>query len=199
MTLKRLSYILIFIGIIFLLLLAYLEALPRYSQYRMKSVWENVEVKNKNLNKGTERQKLLTVEKRGPDKNQLGILTIPKIKVEQVVLFDATPQNLALAPSLIKDTAYPGTVGNAAIAGHRVSHGFPFRNIHTLKKGDEIIFENTSGEFTYKVIKKFKVLPTNTDVLKQTAKPQITLLSCDPPFSAKYRLAVVAVGETYEK
>lgn len=195
MNLKRLSTIFIFVGIAFFLLIGYLEVLPRYSQYKMKSSWKFSAPKNAN----SKSQKLLKVEKRGPDKNQLGILQIPKIKVEQVIIYDATQQNLAIGPSLIKGTAYPGTIGNSAIAGHRVSHGFPFRNIHLLKRGDEVIFKNTSGKFIYKVDRQFRVLPSNLSVLKQTKEPRLTLLACDPPFSAKYRLAVIAVAKDYEK
>ncbi len=193
MNFKNISNLFFLLGFVFIIVLAYLELLPRYVQRNMRSDWQSIVVsKPKNTNNY---QKLLKIEKRGKDKNQLGILSIPKIKVKQIVIYDATNQNLALAPALIKNTAYPGTIGNAAIAGHRVSHGFPFRNIHLLKKGDEIIFSNSSGSMKYKVVKQFRVLPNNLSVLKQTPYPQITLLACDPPFSARYRLAVVAKAD----
>lgn len=195
--LKITGNILIILGLIFVFLLAYLEVLPRYSQYAMKkNIWGKQMATP--LNKSQRKQKPLKIERKGPDKNQLGVLIIPKIKIEQVVLYDATVSNLSIGPSLIKSTAYPGTVGNSAIAGHRVSHGFPFRNIDKLSQGDKIIFKNSSGQVEYFVKKKFRVVPSDTSVLNKTSYPQITLLACDPPFSAKYRLAVVAVGD-FEK
>lgn len=234
MTLKRFSYVLISIGLIFFLIIGYFDLLARLSQYRMKGYWSKVislnsgkwergnaksavgTGSNRPLEKRKEResrrveagkvgasehvrshprtQKYLSINKKGPKKNQLGILLIPKIGVVQVVLFDATQQNLALGPCLIKGSAYPGTRGNAVIAGHRVTHGFPFRNIDKLKQNDEIIFENNSGAFVYLIRKKFKVTPRNTSVLKNTPFPQLTLLSCEPPFSARFRLVVLARG-----
>ncbi|MDR7311477.1 sortase A [Nocardioides luteus] len=52
------------------------------------------------------------------------------------------------------ETAGPGEVGNFALAGHRVTHGEPLRDMPSLRKGDEIrvvtrektyVYELTSG------------------------------------------------------
>lgn len=188
--------------------MAYLEVLPRYSQHKMISEWNNttnVKAKRNSTKSNSKKieidtKNLLKVERRkAAGVIQLGVLTIPKIDLKLVVIEDATPKNLAIAPALIKGTAYPGTIGNACISGHRVTHGFPFRKIDQLTKGDKIMFANSSGSMTFTVKKKYKVLPNNLNVLKQTNYPQITLLSCDPPFSAKYRLAVIATNEDYDR
>lgn len=191
-TLKRFSYFMIALGVITYIYVGFYDFYQRYLQDRMQSQWEEKAAEDS-------RQKLLDVERKGPEKNQLGILTIPKLGVKQVVLFDATKPNLAKGPSMIKGTAYPGTLGNSAIAGHRVSYGFPFRNIHKLKTGDKIIFQNDSGKLVYKVDKKMQVKPSNISVLYKTDYPRITLVSCDPPFSAKYRLIVVATAKDYKR
>lgn len=46
-------------------------------------------------------------------------------------------------------TAMPGGVGNFAIAGHRVTHGQPFKRLLELNKGDEVIVETRDAIYTY--------------------------------------------------
>lgn len=47
------------------------------------------------------------------------------------------------------DTAAPGQEGNFAIAGHRVTHGEPFRNLPKLRTGDQVIVETREATYTY--------------------------------------------------
>ena len=46
-------------------------------------------------------------------------------------------------------TALPGQIGNFAIAGHRVTHGEPFKRLLELNKGDQIIVETRDKIYTY--------------------------------------------------
>lgn len=46
-------------------------------------------------------------------------------------------------------TADPGVVGNFAVAGHRVTHGEPFKRLLELDEGDEVIVETRDKIFTY--------------------------------------------------
>ena len=46
-------------------------------------------------------------------------------------------------------TAMPGEVGNFAVAGHRVTHGEPFRRLLELDKGDQVIVETRDKIYTY--------------------------------------------------
>ena len=46
-------------------------------------------------------------------------------------------------------TAAPGEVGNFAVAGHRVTHGEPFRRLEELDKGDEVVVETATAIYTY--------------------------------------------------
>lgn len=56
-------------------------------------------------------------------------------------------------------SAGPGEVGNYALAGHRVTHGEPLRNMPDLEAGDEIIVETRDTIYTY-------VLDTGGDELR---------------------------------
>ena len=46
-------------------------------------------------------------------------------------------------------TAQPGQLGNFAVAGHRITHGEPFRRLLELDRGDQIIVETRDEIFTY--------------------------------------------------
>jgi len=46
-------------------------------------------------------------------------------------------------------TAQAGEVGNFALAGHRVTHGEPFRRLLELGKGDQVVVETGTAIYTY--------------------------------------------------
>ncbi|MGW2565602.1 class E sortase [Streptomyces sp. NPDC001537] len=97
-------------------------------------------------------------------------------------------------------TAMPDAkTGNFALAGHRNTHGEPFRYINKLKKGDEVVVETQDEYFVYKVTSTLPVTsPSNTSVIAPVppqsgfTKPgrYITLTTCTPEFTSKYRLIV---------
>ena len=46
-------------------------------------------------------------------------------------------------------SAEPGEVGNFALAGHRVTHGEPLRDMPSLQPGDEVVVETRTATYTY--------------------------------------------------
>ncbi|MFJ8111143.1 class E sortase [Streptomyces sp. NPDC096132] len=97
-------------------------------------------------------------------------------------------------------TAMPGDkTGNFGLAGHRNTHGEPFRYINKLEKGDDIVVETQDEYFVYKMASSLPVTaPSNVSVL-DAVPPQsgftgpgryITLTTCTPEFTSKYRLIV---------
>jgi len=189
---KKIADIFLIVGLFLISAFIFRNIQVNQEQNKWQKAWQKRVSQSRKQQK--KRFKFLKVEKRGPQKNQLGLLVVPKINLRQVVLYDATAGNLAYGPSLIKGTAFPGTRGKAVIAGHRVTYTHPFRNIGQLKKGDRIIFSNSSGSFTYKVNRIYRVTPDTTSVLKPASQPQLLLLTCDPPYKATYRLIVAAKG-----
>ncbi|WP_340377649.1 class E sortase [Streptomyces sp. SS7] len=89
--------------------------------------------------------------------------------------------------------------GNFGLAGHRNTHGEPFRYINRLQQGDDIVVETQDEYFVYKMTSSLPVTsPSNTSVL-DAVPPQsgftgpgryITLTTCTPEFTSKYRLIV---------
>jgi sortase A len=47
------------------------------------------------------------------------------------------------------DSAPPGGVGNYALAGHRITHGEPLRDMPELRPGDRVVVETRQTVFTY--------------------------------------------------
>ncbi|MFE1287792.1 class E sortase [Streptomyces sp. NPDC058751] len=97
-------------------------------------------------------------------------------------------------------TAMPDAkTGNFAVAGHRNTHGEPFRYINRLKPGDEIVVETQDDYYVYKMASILPVTPpSNTSVLDPVPKGSgftgpgryITLTTCTPEFTSKYRMIV---------
>jgi sortase A len=97
-------------------------------------------------------------------------------------------------------TAMPeAKTGNFGLAGHRNTHGEPFRYINRLTKGDAIVVETQDKYYVYKMASVLPVTsPSNTSVLNPVppgsgfTKPgrYITLTTCTPEFTSKYRLIV---------
>ena len=89
-------------------------------------------------------------------------------------------------------TALPGQVGNVVVAGHRVSHGKPFRNIDQLVPGDQIVMTFNGGPYTYVVTGPQVVTPNGIRVMNQTPEHTATLFACHPPGSTRFRYVVFA-------
>jgi sortase A len=97
-------------------------------------------------------------------------------------------------------TAMPDAkTGNFALAGHRNTHGEPFRYINKLSPGDAIVVETQDEYFVYKMTSMLPVTaPSNTSVIDPIPKGSgftkagryITLTTCTPEFTSKYRLIV---------
>jgi LPXTG-site transpeptidase (sortase) family protein len=101
-----------------------------------------------------------------------------------------------------------GKNGNFTLAAHRDGHGAKFHNIDKLKKGDPIVFETKDKWYVYKV---YAILPEtskyNVKVLssipkesgKKKAGHYITLTTCTPVYTSRYRYVVWGELERVEK
>ncbi|MFF8730279.1 class E sortase [Streptomyces sp. NPDC015171] len=103
-------------------------------------------------------------------------------------------------------TGQPGRAGNFALAGHRNTHGEPFRYLPRLRRGDDIEVETRSATYTYDVD---QVLPrtsaADSGVVRAVPRSRVrpgygydepghylTLTTCTPEFTSRYRLVVWA-------
>ena len=127
-----------------------------------------------------------------PSGESVASIRIPKIGVDKTVVQGVGLADLRKAPGHYPETPLPGEQGNAAIAGHRTTYGAPFNRLDELAAGDEILVTTVKGSFTYTVAGLKVVKPSQVEVLAPTPTPTLTLTTCNPKYSAKERLVVVA-------
>ncbi|MFK0128743.1 class E sortase [Streptomyces rubiginosohelvolus] len=89
--------------------------------------------------------------------------------------------------------------GNFSVAGHRNTHGEPFRYINKLQRGDPIVVETRDAYYTYEMASILpQTSPSNISVIEPIpvgsgfTKPgrYLTLTTCTPEFTSTYRLIV---------
>ncbi|MFE6900879.1 class E sortase [Streptomyces sp. NPDC057717] len=148
--------------------------------------------------------------KREPDKFAPGqgfaIMHIPKLDVV-VPIAEGISKTKVLDRGMVghygKDsieTAMPSAkTGNFAVAGHRNTHGEPFRYINRLQPGDPIVVETQDTYYVYKMTSILpQTPPSNTTVLNPVPQGSgftapgryITLTTCTPEFTSTYRMIV---------
>ncbi|MCM3878995.1 MAG: class D sortase [Vicinamibacterales bacterium] len=126
----------------------------------------------------------------------LGVLRIPKIRLEVAVLPGTDERTLDRAVGHIDGTAQPGTDGNSGIAGHR--DGF-FRGLKDIAPGDAIELDTLRGDEVYRVEQTWVVGPDEVSVLAPTPTRALTLVTCYPFYfvgSAPQRFIVRAIRVT---
>jgi len=122
----------------------------------------------------------------------LGVIEIPRIDVNDVVVEGTGHAQLATGPGHYIGSAPLGSMGNSAIAGHRTTYGAPFAHLDALRAGDAIVVTTSRASYLYRVRRVLVVPPTGTWVLRPTLVASLTLTTCTPPLSASSRLVVLA-------
>jgi sortase A len=133
----------------------------------------------------------------------IATLDIPAIGLRKTVVEGTSRDALRTGPGHYRGTALPGRTGNAAIAGHRTTHGAPFFDIDRLEPGDEIVVETVDGRFTYIVeghddghggrVGHLVVAPDEVWVIADRGDDRLTLTACHPAYSARQRIVVTAL------
>ena len=134
-------------------------------------------------------------------------LIIPKINVDVPIRFGVPLSGVMDAMNdgvvhyrIAGASSYPGQVGNMVITGHSAGdiyssnpYKYIFSGLERLGDGDLIYVNYESVRYTYKVIKKEVVEPTDVAALVvETNKPLLTLVTCTPLGTSRYRLLVTA-------
>lgn len=96
-------------------------------------------------------------------------------------------------------TALPGDNGNVVVTGHSSYYAWDagrfkdvFALLHDVKVGDKIVMYFNQRKFLYEVENIKVVLPKDVDVLAQTSREQLTLITCTPIGTNLKRLIVTA-------
>ncbi len=107
----------------------------------------------------------------------IGILQIPNIGLETVILYGDSPKVLRLGVGHLPETSMPGEKGNVVIAGHRDTF---FRPLRSVRDGDLITIRTQRGTFLYQIESTAIVSPKELWVLQPSDQPELTLLTCYP-------------------
>ncbi|MEV6997282.1 class E sortase [Streptomyces sp. NPDC093982] len=148
-------------------------------------------------------------------KNGIGFLHVPTMSGDDILVEKGTTSKIlndgvaGYYTDPVKATLpTSGKKGNFSVAAHRDGHGAEFHNIHKIKKGDPIVFETKGDWYVYKV---YAVLPEtskyNVKVLSAIPKESgrtkaghyITLTTCTPVYTSRYRYVVWGELERVEK
>jgi sortase A len=133
----------------------------------------------------------------------IGRLTIPKIDSDFIMIQGVDLRWLQEGPGHFPQTPLPGQPGNAAVAGHRTTYKAPFNRLDELDPGDVITVQTLQGTFTYIVdahpgpddgapVGHLIVKPTDAYILDQSYGNRLTLMACNPKYSAAQRIVVTA-------
>ncbi|PFQ45136.1 class C sortase [Bacillus cereus] len=129
-----------------------------------------------------------------------GTISIPKINEELPIYLGASQEKLSKGIGQIEGTSLPigGKDTHAVLAGHRGYHGATmFRHLDRLSDGD-LFYVKVFGKLqVYKVIGREIIDPNQVEKLNVVkGKDKVTLLTCEPYTSSKYRLLIY--GERVE-
>lgn len=134
-------------------------------------------------------------------------LIIPKLNIDVPVAFgipyndvDAAMNEGVAQFAIPGANAMPGQIGNLVITGHSAGdiyssnpYKFIFSGLERLEVGDLIYINYESVRYTYQMTRRETVEPTNVSALiYDTDKPMLTLITCTPLGTSRYRLLITA-------
>ncbi len=216
---KLIPWILIVLGCLIIGFAIYLKADTYWNQHKLINQYEKYceNIKNQkggpsdnnpevslDSNKPTEKKLPDTImnpdqenEKKEEERKLpkiIGIMSIPKLDLKVAIGDGSSNAAMRYTVGHFLETAYPGENGNFAVIGHRsYKYGQFFNRLDELEKGDSIGIKSGTKAYEYIVTEKIVVKPEDTWVLKTTAKPTITLITCTPIRIATHRLVVKGV------
>jgi sortase A len=150
-------------------------------------------------------------------------LMIPKLNIEVPVTFGAQNDVRSMQGAMSNgvanfytsaSSAMPGQIGNFAVSGHSAGNIYDYNNqykfifsgLTRLQPGDMIYMDYEGQRYSYRVQGSSTVEPTDVGELARISadnpgKPMITLITCTPLGTSRYRLLVYGeqIYPDYEK
>ncbi|MBH0161878.1 class D sortase [Fictibacillus sp. 26RED30] len=205
---KWLAYVLIVAGLTTMLYPKAKSVYYSYQEEQLLDDWESAS-SDSLIQQSSQQLDDVFTEEKPPNKDGkaekvkssiIGKLSINKIDLTLPIMEGASQKNLKVAAGHMNGTSPIGENGNAAIAAHRsYTYGKQFNRLPEVESGDLIQVETTKKIFTYKVMEKQLVLPTDLSVLQSRKDENIlTLITCHPMKNPTHRYIVKAVLEKEE-
>ena len=139
-------------------------------------------------------------------------LMIPKLNIEVPIIMNSANDVQSMQVAMLDgvanfktsvSSAMPGEIGNFAVSGHsagniydtRSRYKFIFSGLTRMEAGDMIYVDYNGSRYSYRVQGAVEVEPTNVQELANISrnnpgKPMITLITCTPLGTSRYRLLV---------
>jgi len=113
---------------------------------------------------------------------QIAKLQIPAMNYEAILLEGTSDRVLANGPGHMTGSSYPGETGSLIISGHNTFMlGLP-----SLKKGDQVVFTDTDGQFVYVVDGSKVINPSDRLTLTSTGQPTLEMTTCWPIWAGAF-------------
>lgn len=121
-------------------------------------------------------------------------LVVPSLGLQELIHEGDSEAVLAKGVWRRPKTSSPEKGSNTVLAGHRFTYSNPavFYHLDKMRVGDEIILYWQSKKYSYEVSRIYEVLPSAVEVEQYTQEPGLTLYTCTPLWTSKYRLVVQA-------
>lgn len=123
---------------------------------------------------------------------ELGTIEIPRLKVEQKLMYGIAMPTFDKGVGWWPGTAEPGQFGNMVLGGHRTTAPRPFRYLEKVKPGDEIVITTDKGKFVYRARETKIVDDSAMWIVDQKPGYTATLFACHPVGSTAQRIVVFA-------
>ncbi|EFK95167.1 Uncharacterized protein yhcS [sediment metagenome] len=125
---------------------------------------------------------------------EVNTLTIPSIGVDGEIFEGSSIYTLNKGLWRRPKTSTPDKGGNTVIVAHRylfTEGPNTFYHLDKVKKGDKFALFWNKKEYIYEVTEVKTVEPTAIEIEDNTKDPIVTLYTCTPLWTAKYRLVVI--------
>ncbi|PAV34458.1 class A sortase [Bacillus licheniformis] len=120
----------------------------------------------------------------------IGRITISSVNLKLPILKGTTNQNLLYGATTMRPDQKMGE-GNYPLAGHHMKReSFLFGPLLNIEKGDTVKITDFKKDYIYAVTSKQFISEMDTDVIQETKKKEITLITCDKAVRTEGRLAV---------
>ncbi|MED3764441.1 class D sortase [Ureibacillus terrenus] len=184
---RKIGNLFLLAGLALLLFVAYTKIKIYYEQQKLMKEFESLDfaASEEDLENRTFK-----------DGEMIGQLYIPKIDLTTPIVEGASDENMKSAVTHMTNSSPVSKLGdknsNFAIAGHRTAtFGKFFNRLDEMEKGDEFYIETPTKKYTFIVIQTQIIKPTQVEVILPVKdKALVTLITCHPIYSNKYRLIV---------
>ncbi|AXC55266.1 class A sortase [Bacillus subtilis] len=120
----------------------------------------------------------------------IGRITIKSVDLELPIVKGTTNENLLIGAATMRPDQKMGE-GNYPLAGHHLKQkNLLFGPLENIKTGAQIVITDFKKDYIYSVTSKDIISEMDADVVEETNKKEITLITCDKAVKTEGRLVV---------